>query len=105
MGLARLVVATGTRWRLAGWVWLALVMLITGAPARLAAAELLMFDEPGCPWCRKWDAEVGGAYPKSDEGRRAPLRRIHIARAAVPGPDGPAIRPALPRRTHCRDSP
>lgn len=46
------------------------------------AAELVMFEERGCPWCVRWHAEVGVGYPKSSEGQRAPLRvvDIHAAR-------------------------
>ncbi len=40
--------------------------------------ELLMFDDPGCPWCRKWRAEVGPGYAASPEGRRAPLRTVML---------------------------
>lgn len=43
-----------------------------------SAAELVMFDRAGCPWCRKWDAEIGAIYPKSPEGQRAPLRRASL---------------------------
>jgi protein-disulfide isomerase len=56
-------------------------LLIAGlatAGATLRAAELLMFEDPGCVWCRRWHAEIGPSYPNTDEGRRAPLRRIHI---------------------------
>jgi hypothetical protein len=57
------------------------------ASAERAAAprvELLMFEEAGCPWCRRWRAEVGPGYPHSPEGKRAPLRIIdlHGARPA-----------------------
>lgn len=41
----------------------------------MRAAELIMFWKPGCPWCQAWEREVGEAYPKTDEGRTAPLRR------------------------------
>jgi thioredoxin-related protein len=40
--------------------------------------ELVMVEEPGCPWCARWNAEIGPIYPKSAEGRLAPLRRIDI---------------------------
>jgi len=40
--------------------------------------ELVMIEEPGCPWCARWNAEIGPIYPKTDEGRIAPLRRIDI---------------------------
>lgn len=37
-----------------------------------------MFEEAGCPWCARWNAEIGPAYPKTWEGRRAPLERLDI---------------------------
>lgn len=66
-----------------------------GAPAAPArAAELIMFEEHGCMWCARWNAEVGDAYHLTAEGRRAPLVRRDIH-------DGPpagvalAIRPSF----------
>ncbi|MDQ4059859.1 MAG: thioredoxin family protein [Pseudomonadota bacterium] len=49
-------------------------------PLALAAeaAELVMFTDPGCPWCAAFEREIGPIYPKTEEGRRAPLRRIDI---------------------------
>jgi hypothetical protein len=49
------------------------------------AAELVMFEEPGCTWCQRWDAEVAPAYPLSAQGRMAPLRRVHIGDQATAG--------------------
>ena len=37
-----------------------------------------MVEEPGCPWCARWDAEIAPAYANTPEGRRAPLRRIGL---------------------------
>lgn len=62
-----------------------LLVLMPGAVREAAAAELIMFDDVGCPWCRKWDREVGEAYRRSEEGRRAPLRRVHISEASRSG--------------------
>ncbi len=45
-------------------------------PAR--AAELVMFDARGCEWCAAWEREVGTVYPKTAEGRLAPLRRVDL---------------------------
>ena len=45
------------------------------------AAELLMFEAPGCPYCKAWHAQVGVGYPKSGEGQRAPLRVLPLAKA------------------------
>ena len=46
--------------------------------SQVHAVELLMYEEQGCPWCRRWHAEVGIAYLKTPEGRRAPLRLVDI---------------------------
>ncbi len=42
------------------------------------AAELVMVEEPGCPWCAKWERELGAIYPKTPEGRFAPLRKVQL---------------------------
>lgn len=57
-------------------VWLTLVLGGLAGPA--TSAELLMFEERGCPWCLRWKQEVGVGYPKTPEGRRAPLRTVEI---------------------------
>ena len=56
-----------------------------GAVPAARSAELIMFEELGCPWCERWRKEVGVAYPNSPEGKRAPLRRIDIAKARESG--------------------
>ena len=38
--------------------------------------RLIMVEEPGCRFCRKWDAEIAPGYPRSAEGRFAPLKRV-----------------------------
>lgn len=48
------------------------------AATPLAAAELVMFESTICEWCEKWDEEISGVYPKTSEGKRAPLRRVDI---------------------------
>jgi hypothetical protein len=42
------------------------------------AAELVMYRRDGCPWCAKWDREVGPIYPKTEFSSRAPLRMINL---------------------------
>ncbi len=37
-----------------------------------------MFEQPGCPFCRKFDAEIAPDYPQSRIGKVAPLRRVNI---------------------------
>ena len=49
-----------------------------------SAAELVMFEQAGCVWCAVFDREVGTVYDKTDEGRRAPLRRLNIDRPLPP---------------------
>lgn len=60
-----------------------LVLIGIGEVAR--AAELLMFELDGCPWCRMWHKEVGPGYPLSPEGQRAPLRIVDIRAPLPPG--------------------
>ncbi len=61
------------------------------APGSAQAAELVMFETLGCPWCLAWDADVGVIYHKTAEGQTAPLRRLDIGDprppdlAALPG--------------------
>lgn len=47
------------------------------------AAELVMFRRDGCPWCARWDREIGPAYAKTEIGRRAPLRMLDLDRASA----------------------
>ncbi|WP_306258014.1 transcriptional regulator [Pararhizobium sp. IMCC21322] len=42
------------------------------------AAELIMMEQKACQWCERWHAEIGPIYPKTDEGKRAPLRSVDI---------------------------
>lgn len=55
---------------LAAALWLAIYPV--------AAAELIMLERPGCPWCARFDAEIAPAWPNTAEGQRAPLRRVDI---------------------------
>ncbi|MEO1138050.1 MAG: hypothetical protein AAFW87_01220 [Pseudomonadota bacterium] len=42
------------------------------------AAELVMVEQSGCHWCARWNEEVSHIYPKTEEGKRAPLRRVDL---------------------------
>lgn len=42
------------------------------------AAELLVLEQPGCPWCARFEAEIAPAWPQTEEGQKAPLRRVDI---------------------------
>ncbi|WP_269585905.1 transcriptional regulator [Roseibium sp. Sym1] len=62
--------------------------LISTLPA--ASAELVMLEQPGCVWCKRWNEEIGVAYAKTEEGRQAPLRRVDITAAWPDDLDGVA---------------
>jgi len=63
----------------------ALALALFAVPVGAGAAELVMFEDPGCPWCRRWHAEIGPAYPLTAEGQVAPLRRVLISDQAKAG--------------------
>jgi len=56
-----------------------LLLALGAGIAPAAAAELVMFEAAGCPYCARWNREVAPIYPKTVEGKRAPLRRVNIA--------------------------
>lgn len=71
-----------------GLMWVAAALLISGGTRTAAAAsgvELIMVEEVGCRFCRRWDAEIGHAYAKSAEGRFAPLKRVRREAPEVKG--------------------
>lgn len=55
-----------------------LLAMLPAAMARGSGLELLMFEQPGCLYCARWNAEVAPEYPLTAEGRAAPLRRINL---------------------------
>lgn len=64
-------------------MWFALLAVLIGSlgtgggEVRSASGvRLIMVEEVGCRFCRKWDAEIGSGYKKSEEGRFAPLKRV-----------------------------
>ncbi len=50
--------------------------LVLAFPA--AAIELVMVEQQGCEWCERWNEEIAPAYPKTTEGKFAPLRRVDL---------------------------
>lgn len=50
--------------------------LLLAMPLPLRAAELVMFEDASCVWCARFHDEIGPIYPRTAEGRRAPLRRL-----------------------------
>lgn len=43
-----------------------------------AETVLLMAEEHGCYWCERWNEEIAHIYPKTAEGRSAPLERYNL---------------------------
>jgi hypothetical protein len=52
---------------------------LAGPQTARADIALMMAEEPGCVWCARWNAEIAPIYPKTGEGRAAPLRRVDIS--------------------------
>jgi len=52
--------------------------LIMGLTTPVMAAEMVMFEQPGCAWCKRFNEEIAPAWPKTEQGKRAPLRRVNI---------------------------
>jgi len=46
--------------------------------AVFASAQLIVVEETHCPYCARFNAEIAPAYPKTEEGITAPLRRVNI---------------------------
>lgn len=57
---------------------LAAVLAMLLPTTLMAETYLLMAEEKGCVWCARWNAEIGPIYPKTGEGRAAPLRRYDL---------------------------
>jgi len=65
-----------------------LTVLFLMATARAVfPTELLMFEQQGCIYCERWNAELSAVYPKTDEGKFAPLRRIDLYSGSRKGLD------------------
>ena len=60
------------------------VMLIALSPTSARAAELVMFEQAGCAWCEAFDREIAPVYAKTNEGARAPLRRVDVMQTIPP---------------------
>ena len=56
-----------------------LVATLPWAPLpAMAQPYLLMAEEDGCYWCAKWNEEIAHIYPKTAEGKAAPLQRYDL---------------------------
>lgn len=75
------------RFILARFLSIPLVMLFGAAAADQADKEvppaqtspqLIMVEQDGCIYCARWNAEISDIYPKTPEGKFAPLRRMDL---------------------------
>lgn len=57
---------------------LLLALALGLAPLPALAADLVMVEQDGCHWCARWNADLAHIYPKTEEGKRAPLRRVDL---------------------------
>ena len=55
-----------------------LIARVVSSISAATAAELLVVNQPNCPYCKAWDMEVGSVYERIDEARIAPLRRVWL---------------------------
>ena len=63
-----------------------LATLLLWLPLSAAAdTYLLMAEEEGCMWCARWNDEISAIYPKTPEGKAAPLVRFD---KRGPAPEG-----------------
>ena len=60
---------------------IAVLAVLAASIAPAAAAELVMFRTAGCPYCAAWDKAIGPVYPKTDIGKRIPLRSVDLERS------------------------
>ena len=56
----------------------AALAIFIGLSGPVAAAEMVMFEQAGCAWCKRFNEEIAPAWPNTTEGQRAPLRRVDI---------------------------
>jgi hypothetical protein len=58
---------------------LSLWLFIASATGSLAAElQLLMFEQPGCIYCARWNEDIAPEYPLTVEGKAAPLLRLQL---------------------------
>ena len=57
---------------------LALAVILGCAAVQVTAADLVIVEQEGCIYCARWDAEISHIYPKTEQGARAPLRRVDL---------------------------
>lgn len=54
------------------------ILFVSSGVFANAQTQLVMVEEQGCVWCARWNSEIAHIYPKTAEGKVAPLHRIDI---------------------------
>ena len=54
----------------------AAALLLALSALSAPAAELVMYQRDGCPYCVRFEREMAPIYPKTREGALAPLRLV-----------------------------
>lgn len=76
--------------------WAGPVRAGEAVPAALGQGTMLvMIETPDCPYCKKWEREVGPGYRASDEGKMAPLVKRMKGHADLAGIRGVAYSPTF----------
>ncbi|MEZ5779571.1 MAG: hypothetical protein R3E44_14545 [Paracoccaceae bacterium] len=70
-------------------IWFVVQIGLAASPVS-AEMRLLMVEQEGCVYCAEWNRVIAPIYPKSPEGKAAPLERIHIR---GPYPEDAALGP------------
>ena len=55
-----------------------LAFFVGAGSATARGAELIMFEQENCYWCERFHEEIAPIYPRTAEGKRAPLRMVDI---------------------------
>lgn len=57
---------------------IALSIAVASSSSLAQSAELIMLEQDHCNWCEQWHEQIGPIYPKTETGKRAPLRQVDI---------------------------
>jgi hypothetical protein len=97
---ARPPVATGlmgpfTAVLLLVWALCAGALAADAQPHSSPPVILLLIEDRGCPYCARWDRDVGPGYARSPEGQFAPLVRRYRGSPDVSFLDGVVFSPTF----------
>lgn len=52
------------------------LLALTVVPASAEDLTMVMVEQHGCVYCARWNAEAAPAWPNTEVGQAAPLRRV-----------------------------